>query len=187
MKKYILLACLFFSPLAQADFGTGLIVGSLLSSGPRNTTVEVKDEFAKQVEQIESSLPNKYSSTALQPSYTFAVDPKESQKYLNYFKNGGHAVTYQKGQLTFDYSSKYQAYLRYEEQRRIDQAEFDRKWEKAKPYVKGVGYFILGIILLSALVSAINETRNSGIAGALWKVEKRLLEKVINDLNNRKK
>jgi hypothetical protein len=52
MIKYLLALSLLLPLSAQADFGTGLIVGSMLSSGPRVTKVEVKDEFAKQVEQI---------------------------------------------------------------------------------------------------------------------------------------
>jgi hypothetical protein len=185
--KYIFFLLLLIPSLARADFATGLIVGSLLSSGPRTTKVEVKDEFAKQVEQIEDQLPSKYSSTANQPTYTFSVIPQDSAKYLNYFKNGGYNVTYKGGQLTFDYSGKYQTYLQYEQERAQDQAAFDQKWQKAKPYLKGLGIGALVIWFLVALVSALQQMHQSGILGYFLDIEKKLLSKVTKDLETFRK
>lgn len=182
--KYLFVLLFLVPTLAQADFTSGLIVGSIISSGPKTTTVEVKDEFAKQVEQIEQNLPRSYEPVT-KPFYHFYVLKSEAPKYLNYFKNGGYDVTYQEGSISFNLSSRYEAYLDRQKQREEEQKAFDKKMDAWKPYLKVFGIlFLLGIVLI-ALVKTLIDMHRWGVLNWFYQIEKKMIARLIKEIKSR--
>lgn len=180
--KYLFVLLLLIPNLAKADFSTGLIVGSLLSSGPKTTIVEVKDEFAKQVEQIELALPNNYEPVT-QSHYSFSVIPEEAKKYVNYFKNGDYQLSYQEGTITFDLTARYVNYLAVQAESQAEQKAFDQKWEAYKPIFKNIAYLALALLVFISLIKAITDLSNMGILGWFYRTETKLIKKLLKDLD----
>lgn len=123
----------------QADFTTGLIVGSLLSSPEAQ-----KSEFEIQVRNIERNLPYNPRGYTSSPEVRASVPSGEESKYLTYFKNKGYNVSLINSELVFNFKLNYQLAQQ-------AQAEQEAKWEKNKPFWKKVGWSIFAIWILVSL------------------------------------
>lgn len=139
MKLLVFLSSFLFALNVQADFTTGLIVGSLLSSTP-----EQKSEFEMQVRNIERKLPYKPDGYTSFPEVRAYVPAGEESKYLSYFKNKGYNVSLTNSELVFNFKLNHQLAL---------QAEAERKeqWEKNKPFWKKVGWSLFALWILVCL------------------------------------
>lgn len=184
MKYWLTAGLLLMSYSARADFATGLVVGSLLSSGSRTTQVTVQDEFAKQVEQIERNLPYKWQSSA-SATKTFMVEPSQASKYINYFKNGGWSVTYGGGELTFNLQEQHSKYLQEQEAQQIAQKESDLWWQTYGPWLKYGFLGLVGFIFFIGFIKTLGEVFNSPV-GNLFSQTLQLLIKRIQELKSKK-
>lgn len=139
MKLLVFLSSFLFALNVQADFTTGLIVGSLLSSPEAQ-----KSEFEMQVRNIERNLPYNPEGYTSTPEVRALVPAGEESKYLTYFKNKGYNVALKNSELVFNFKLNYQLAL---------QAEAERKeqWEKNKPFWKKVGWSIFALWILVCL------------------------------------
>ena len=143
MKFVIILSSLFFALTAKADFTTGLIVGSLLSS-PSQTT-QVRDEFTVQVDVMNRRLPMTSSSYSSTSEEKFYVNPEDGVKYQAYFANKGFKTSLKNNELTIDLKANYLAGQKAE-------AEMEARWQEQKPFWKKVGWFALFIWIGIAVV-----------------------------------
>ena len=143
MKLWIILSSLLICLPVQADFGSGFIVGSLLSSSPK--TEVHKDEFTTQVEAMEERLPYSSSHYSETPEERFTVVPEDAPKYQAYFANKGFKAQIQGNELVIDLKSNHEALIR-------AKAESEARWQQQKPFWKKVGWILLIIWLGMALV-----------------------------------
>jgi hypothetical protein len=177
VMKYIMLFCfLLFSPLAQADFLTGLLVGTSMSN-PSKTVVVNRDEFSLQVEQIKNYLPE-----VREPFYSnqaeFLIEGKDKNKYLNYFSNGGYTVSYQEGKLIFNLQNNYSLYIQREQKIKESQKKAEANWQAIKPYLKTIGIIFLVILVISSFFRAVLEMNRLGFTQFFLKVLTNQIEKI---------